>query len=457
MDIPNFRKLGRYDIVSKIGEGGMGIVYKALDPVLERNVALKVGKVTTGKTRQENDEDIRRCIREARLAAQFIHPNIAILYDAGVGNGVFYMAIEYVEGEGLDAHTNEGGLLPRITVLETIFTICHALEYIHEKGYIHLDIKPSNIMRTHMGEMKLMDFGIARVLKGGADAGTGDAGSFHYMSPEQADGKKALTRQSDIYSLGVVMYELLTGNRPFTGDNILQLLYRMTHEGPKPIDRWIPDISPELVQIVERSLSVDPEHRYKSAKEFADALLPVIKGKDTITLDREEKKKTASLKKLLFFKHFEYAELGEVIKISTWSVHKENTCIIDADDNDSSIYFIVRGRASIHMGGVKKAFLAGDCLGDSAILYDMPKQASVMTDTTSVVMKINAKLLNQAEDSLQLKFVREFYKVKLRQLVESNLKLIQAEGRANRSDAGQDEGAFRTESGTGLLLPDISD
>ncbi|MBW1716695.1 MAG: protein kinase [Deltaproteobacteria bacterium] len=423
--IPDIKALGRYEIVSKLGEGGMGIVYKTVDSFLGRTIALKVAKISSMGLAKPDKNSLDQCLKEARLAAQFIHPNIVITHDAGVDKDLFYMAIEYIDGSGLHKHTRKTDLLPRIQVLEIIFNICYALDHIHNKGYIHLDIKPSNIMLTKMGEVKLMDFGIARFLKDKPND-TKISGSSYYMSPEQTNPDITLNRQTDIYSLGVVLYELLAGRRPFEGDNLYQILYKIVHEGPPPIEKYVPDISPELEAIIKKAISKNRENRFKTAKEFADALLPIIKGKDSKALDKQDKKKIAYLKRLDFFKHFQYSDLAEVIKISTWSSHKSNTWIIEESDNDSNIYILVSGNASLHLGGEVKVFKKADCFGESAILYSMPRHAKVMADTDSVVISINANILNQSKDSLQVKFLKEFYKNKTLQLVDANLKLIQA-------------------------------
>ncbi|MCW4026113.1 MAG: cyclic nucleotide-binding domain-containing protein, partial [Candidatus Bathyarchaeota archaeon] len=251
-------------------------------------------------------------------------------------------------------------------------------------------------------------------------------GSSYYMSPEQANPNIGLDRQTDVYSLGIVLYELLAGRRPFEGENLYQILYKITHEGPPPIKKYVPDISPALDAIIKKAISKNRENRFKTAKEFADALLPIIKGKDSKALDKQDKKKIAYLRRLNFFKHFQYSDLAEVIEISTWTSHKSNTWIIEESDNDSNIYILVRGNASLHLKGEVKVFKKGECFGESAVLYNMPRHAKVMADTDCVVISINANLLNQSKDSLQVKFLKEFYKKKTSQLVDANLKLIQA-------------------------------
>lgn len=424
--IQDIKTLGRYKIVSKLGEGGMGIVYKAVDPVLERNVALKVGKMSSFGLEKPDKERFNQFLKEARLAAQLVHPNIAITYDAGFEKDLFFMVLEYIDGVGLHKHSRKPDLLPRIKVLETIFNICYALDHIHNKGYVHLDIKPSNIMLTKRGEVKLMDLGIARFLKDKPKDDTGTSGSIYYMSPEQTDPDITLNRQADIFSLGVVFYELLAGRRPFEGENLYQVLYKVTYEGPVPLEKYVPDISPDLEAIIKKAICHEREDRFKTAKEFADALFPIIKGKDSTALDKQDKKKIEFLKRLTYFKHFEHSDLVEVIRISSWSFHKRKTWIIEESDNDSNIYIIVDGKASLQLEGKVKALKKGASFGESSVLYNMPRRTKVMAETACVVMAINANILNQSKKALQVKFLKEFYKNKILELVEANLKLIHA-------------------------------
>ncbi len=420
------KTLGRYEISSKLGEGGMGVVYKATDSFLERTVALKTAKISSIDMIGPDKKRLNQCLKEARLAAQFIHPNIAITYDAGIEEDVFFIALEYIEGSGLQANSRKWNLLPRSQVLEIIYNTCYALDYIHNKGYMHLDIKPSNIMLTKKGEVKLMDFGISRFLQEDPQDISKTFGTSYYMSPEQAQSDPGLDQRSDIFSLGIVLYELLTGKRPFEGKNFYEIIYKITNVDPAAVKEHAPDISPDLELIVSKAISKKKEERFQTAKEFAEALLPAIKGKDSRALDKQDKKKLNYLKQLPIFKHFQDSDLSDVIKISSWSFHDRGSWIIKQNDSDNNIYFLVQGKASLHLKGEVKLLEKGDCFGETAILYKMPRRKEVTADTNCVIMTINANILKQASDSIQVKFLREFYNKKILQLVEINLKLIRA-------------------------------
>ena len=427
MEPPNgLKQLGRYKISSTLGKGGNGTVYKAIDPMLGRDIALKVGEIPDTGSGTSQNERLTQSLREARLAAKFIHPNIAITYDAGFENNRFFMALEYIEGKGLQTHTAKETRLSRIQVMETIYTICYALDYIHNAGYVHLDIKPANIMITNTGDVKLMDFGISRLLKEEASVENGISGSVFYMSPEQSDPAQSLDHRSDIFSLGIVFYELLCGKRPFEGDTPYQILYQILHEEPSKlssIDSTIPD---DVAGIITKALAKKRDDRFQSTIEMAEALLPVIKGKDSAVLSKNEKKKLTYLKRLLFFKHFEESDLEEVIKISSWSFHAAGASIIEEKKKDRNIYMIVVGKASVHLGKEVRTVYAGECIGETSVLHSIPRTAKLLAETDCVVMSINANILNQADAAIQVKFLKEFYMSKTLQLVQANLKLIQS-------------------------------
>ncbi len=417
-------KIGRYETKAMIGKGGMGTVYRALDPVLGRFVALKVMTLDDSADELTRNQTIARGLAEARLSSQLIHPNIVITYDAGFEKNVFFMALEFIEGTGLDRRVKQGAMEP-VQAAEIVFNVCHALHYIHDKGLVHLDVKPANIMLTQIGEVKLMDFGIARVLA--AKRSTDEcSGSVPYMSPEQAGAKYASDHRSDIFSLGVVLYELLSGKRPFPGENAFQIIYSILNSPHPPLDELIPGLPGELIDVVDRALQKKPEDRFATAREFADALVPVLKGRTNKALSHEDKRKIDILRRLTFFQYFQNDHMERVLNICSWHIHKKGALIIEPCEHDSHIYILVSGRASLVIKDtVSDTFSPGECFGESAILYQKPRQASVRAETDCLVMSVNAHILNQEDPGLQVMFLKEFYRKKTRQLVHSNLKLIQ--------------------------------
>ena len=417
-------KIGRYEIKALIGQGGMGTVYRALDPVLGRYVALKTATMASDPQDLLRTQGITRCLTEARLSSQLIHPNIVITYDAGFEQNCFFMALEFIDGTSLQSRIKQGPMDP-VQAAEIIFNVCHALHHMHGKGLVHLDVKPANIMITRMGEVKLMDFGIARVLKSKQDTNS-SAGSVPYMSPEQAGAGYTNDHRSDIFSLGIVLYELLSGTRPFHGDNAYQIIYNILNSPPPPLDERFPDIPDDLSAVLEKALEKQPEKRFASAKEFADALVPVLRGKSTRALSDEDIRKIDILRRLTFFQYFQNDHMERVLSISGWQVHKKGSFIIEPSEHDSHIYILVSGRASLIIKDTVETFSPGECFGEASILFQKPRQAKVKAETDCLVMSINAHILNQEDPGLQVMFLKEFYRKKTRQLVHSNLKLIKS-------------------------------
>jgi eukaryotic-like serine/threonine-protein kinase len=223
-------KLGRFELVSEIGRGAMGIVYKAKDPMLERTVAIKTINLTMDKDGAEMYE--KRFYQEARAAGGLNHPNIVTIYDIGRSESLCYMAMEYIEGAELRTLLLPGKPLPVQKALSIAAQVAEGLSYAHERGVVHRDIKPANIMVPEAGPVKITDFGIARMRTSNVQTQTGMMmGSPKYMSPEQVIGKRA-DHRSDLFSLGVILYEMLTGAAPFTGESVNAVMYQIVNFVP---------------------------------------------------------------------------------------------------------------------------------------------------------------------------------------------------------------------------------
>ena len=271
--------LGRYRIVERLGEGGMGVVFRAEDPRLERNVALKILKQDA-----LHDEDSKQRFRlEARALSRLLHPNIATLFDFDSDRGVDFLVLEFVPGESL-ARTLANGPLPETRARAIALDVTEGLQSAHEEGIVHRDLKPGNVIITPRGRAKVLDFGLAHVMPGatGRTQSTSISGpsvlvgTVPYMSPEQVrDGRAEAS--SDLYALGTLLFEMTTGRRPFSGGDVLSLLYQIAHE-PAPLLRAVrPGLSAELEAVVSRCLEKAPLHRFSDA----GALLRALRGESS--------------------------------------------------------------------------------------------------------------------------------------------------------------------------------
>jgi serine/threonine-protein kinase len=261
-------KIGRYEITGELGKGAMGVVYKATDPTIGRTVALKTVRVDIQGT--EHDDSLRRFQNEARAAGALNHPNIVTIYDAGEENGIFYIAMEYIAGRTLAQLLADVHAVSTDQVINVGIQICAGLDYAHIKKVVHRDIKPANIMIAADGTVKIMDFGIAKA--GASLTHTGEVlGTPNYMSPEQVRGRD-LDGRSDLFSTGVILYEMVTGERPFTGQNVTTVIYKIIHEAVVPPRELDVSIHPGLSAIICKCLSKDPDERYQSGADLATAL-----------------------------------------------------------------------------------------------------------------------------------------------------------------------------------------
>jgi len=259
----------RYELVELVGTGGMSSVYKAHDRLLERNVALKVLHPHYG----DDDEYVERFRREARAVAQLSHPNIVTVIDRGVDDGRQYIVFEYVDGENLKQLIERTGPLPIRQAVELGLQTAEALAFAHAHGLVHRDVKPQNVLLTPDGEAKVTDFGIARSLDvehGVTQTGT-VLGTSNYISPEQASGEP-VTPATDVYSLGVVLFELLTGDVPFPGENFVAVAMKHINDPVPDVSSLRPDAPTRLVAAIERALEKDPRRRFRSMEELAQEL-----------------------------------------------------------------------------------------------------------------------------------------------------------------------------------------
>jgi serine/threonine protein kinase/Tol biopolymer transport system component len=274
MDDMRGRTIGHYQIVEELGRGGMAVVYKAWQPSLERFVALKVLPAYF----QHEPEFLARFHREARSAARFSHPNIVHVYDSGEANGIHYIAMEYVEGGSLSQRLAAGSLSLKETQ-SVLAQIASALDYAHDHGLIHRDIKPANILFTADGRPKVTDFGIARASDGTHLTRTGVLmGTPEYMAPEQAEGQ-TVDHRTDLYALGVVLYQMLTGRAPFQGTTPHATLHAVIYEAPPPPRQIAPGLPPAVEGVVLKAIAKQPDKRFQRGADMAAALGAALAGR----------------------------------------------------------------------------------------------------------------------------------------------------------------------------------
>src|SRR6202047_2160237 len=266
-------KAGRYEIVGELGRGAMGVVYKAMDPVIGRTVAVKTIKLSAEGTGLTRPELLARFQTEARAAGLLTHPNIVVVFDAGGEDGALASIImQLVEGRSLQALLDDGHSFPLPRVLRIMEQACSALQFAHERNVVHRDIKPANLMLTGDDTVKVTDFGTAKILQFGTVQQTAHVmGTPSYMSPEQVKGR-AVDGRSDIFALGVMLYEMITGEKPFPGQNITTVIYKIVNEDPVPPRQIDPSIHPGISAVVMKALEKEPEQRYQRCREMLEEL-----------------------------------------------------------------------------------------------------------------------------------------------------------------------------------------
>ena len=279
--------LGRYQVVGELGRGAMGVVYKGEDPKIHRTVAIKTVRLSDFD--EEMVQEVKeRFFREAESAGLLTHPNIVTIYDCGEEHDLAYIAMEYLQGEDLSSFADPKKMLPLREVLSFTAQVAEALDYAHAKGIVHRDIKPANIMRIKdTEEVKVTDFGIARIASSTKTKTGVVLGTPSYMSPEQVAGKKVDGR-SDIFSLGVVLFELLTGRKPFTGEDMTALMYQIAKEKHLSLTSVNPKLPQVLEKIIDKALEKDPEKRYPRAQGMAAHLRKVISRIDELKQVKSE-------------------------------------------------------------------------------------------------------------------------------------------------------------------------
>ena len=413
-------KIGKYVIVKEVGRGSTGVVYLSHDPYYRRDVAIKVYNI------ESHDEDRARVTRkmflsEAHMVGMLQHPNILPIFDAGEENGQYYIVTDHVHGaRTLSAYCKPDNLLPVDDVVEVMYKCAKALHYAHSRGVIHRDIKPSNIMLTQANDVRIIDFGIALVADSEISRIEGIAGSPSYMSPEQVQSLE-ITNRSDLYSLGAVLYEMLTGFRPFRGGNLSKLLHQIVYATAQPIHAMRPDIPEVLETSVAKALQKDPAKRYRNGLELAADLTRVHQAlrDGTSKLDRQEQ--FSILRTLKFFHDFSQSEILEVLRASTWQDYEQGEEIVKEGEMDDRFYVIVSGSVAVMRNGNPVGQLdAGDCFGETSYVRGAKRLATIKALSNVTLMKVSSTLLEQSSAACQLRFNKVFLRSLISRLQSPN-------------------------------------
>jgi len=415
-------KIAKYEIVDIAGSGAMGNVYVAHDPFIDRTVAIKVC------THDDNSESARVArklfVNEAQAAGALDHPNILKIYDAGEEDGQPYIVMEYIaEAQTLRSYCTPENLLPIPQVIQIARQCAQALEYAHGRGVLHRDIKPANLMLTGDGQVKIGDFGIAKRLTTEDTATRRMVGSPRYMSPEQVNNE-TVTTQTDLYSLGVSMYEMLTGKPPFTARGLSQLVMMIRNEEPIPVSARRPEIPAPLEAIVKRAMEKSLEWRYGSGAELASDLTSLYDQIQQQEIDLSPAQRFSAVRALRFFGEFSDSELREVLDVASWEQFPSGSHIITEGSLEQSLYVLVKGEVTIAIGDRIVGTLAeGDCVGELSYLSNSKRSASIVAMEDITALKIDASLLNWASISVQMRFNKVFQQVLIERLARTTFEL----------------------------------
>jgi eukaryotic-like serine/threonine-protein kinase len=419
--------IGKYPITREIGHGATSRVYLARDPFANRDVAIKVFQFDENMSEHTARMMRKAFLAEAALAGKLVHPHIVEILDAASEPEYSYLVMEYVSGKTLEAHSDVHSLLPLGKVVEIIFKCIRALDYAFQHGVIHRDIKPGNVLLGAAGEAKVSDFGASFQQRLGQETTqiTG-VGSPAYMSPEQIR-MEDVTHQTDIYSLGVVMYRLLTGRLPYEGATTQAgLTYAILNTPPVPVLTLRPDLPPLLDDIVKRAISKDLRQRYSSWMEFGKDLSKAFTSLRLAGESVSDSEKYNELRSLPFFQDFDDVELWEVVRIGSWKSFDAGTVIIREADQGDSFYLLIDGEVGVTLlGKPLNTIKRGGCFGEILYFSDQTgRRSTTITATTHVTaIEIKADALKAASDACQVGFNKAFMRVLIDRLTQANLRL----------------------------------
>jgi eukaryotic-like serine/threonine-protein kinase len=417
-------QVGKYDIQKALGKGATGTVYLAKDTFTGKEVALKTIEPEVFRDPEFGTVYRSQFLNEASLAGKLRHPHIVSILDAVVGEDSGHIAMELVTGGDLSQHAKPGTLLPVPDVLQIAFKCCGALDYAAKEGIVHRDIKPANIMlATGTTEVKIADFGAA-VLKKSQVVQTAALGSPYYMSPEQVQGK-ALTFHSDMYSLGVVLYELLTGVRPFIAENMEALIGKILKTDALPPSELRPGLPKAIDSVVLRALKKDPAQRYQTWPDFALELSRV--GELVLPAGAiPDSEKYVTLKKVAMLAPLADSELWELARAGKWSRIPKGKPVVQEEQRGRSFFFLAKGEAKV----IKNKKLlnmvnGGECFGEMAYIGggEQPRHATVEAMSELLLAEFEPAALEKMSLGAQLHLTRALVRNVTDRLALANVRL----------------------------------
>ena len=417
------RQVGKYKLVKLLGKGTSGTVYRALDTASGKEVALKIIDPEVFRDPEFGAERHAQFLAEASLAGMLIHPHIVSILDAAAQSDMGYVAMELVTGGDLSQHIEPGKLLPVPDVLEIAFNCCSALDYTSRVGVIHCDIKPANIMIAEGTDVRITDFGAAFLRKSQV-VRTAAMGSPHYMSPEQIAGEE-LTLHSDMYSLGVVLYELLTGRLPFVPDHLDDLVHKILTLDPLPPRSVRPDLSPQIERVVLRALQKKPGQRHKTWGDFARELSEIsrqVVSPDVVS----DGEKLDALKRVEGLSVLSETDLREIAKAARWSRVKAADVILRENEPGSHFYLLAAGSAKVlRRERLLNLINAGEFFGEMAYVLgrQQPRHATVVATKDSLLAEFKPDALARISLGAQLQLTRTLARNLVERLALANTRL----------------------------------
>jgi serine/threonine protein kinase len=416
--------IGKYQIIRELGSGGTSTVYLALDPFNNQQVAIKLFNLDALRNPGHAKAHRKLLLTEASLVGKLSHPHIVKVFDAMLEDAVNYMVMEYVEGETLAHYTELSRLLPFSTIAEIVYKCCKALEYAQRQGVIHRDIKPANILLRGQSDIKISDFGSAMVVSQQTTQVIG-VGSPAYMSPEQVD-EQSLTHQTDIYSLGVTLYQLLTGKLPFDAGNNYSLIYQIMNVEPQPPCKLRPEVPPEMNAIVLRAMQKDLSLRYQTWDEFALDLVSFFSNNIVTQTEIFDMEKFDILRTLVFFRNFSDVELWEVLRISEWRKVPKGELILHEGEKGREFFILGNGSVKVIKRGLLLSVLnKGDCFGEMAHLSerDFVRTTDVVADSDVTLIGINPDVLERATTGCRFQIDDAFLRLLVKRLDVANTRI----------------------------------